>query len=168
MSEAPVTPALAGLTEEETRNVELAREYMRISYTPGKAGREAVVHLCAPGNIFTVPTTFPKVHTLEEYAEDHGKLMKQVNDLRLVSFDVIFAKADQVAIRYTAEGHHRGEPHGSIAPTGRKACWTAAALFRAKDGKLTAFIKEWNKLAMWEQLGWPTEECRSQQNASNS
>lgn len=92
--------------------------------------------------------------------------MEQVNDLRLVSFDVLFAKGDRVAIRYTAEGHHKGEPHGDIPATGRKAHWTAAALFRAKGGKLTEFIKEWNKLAMWEQLGWPVAECLSQQHAT--
>jgi predicted ester cyclase len=82
-----------------------------------------------------------------------------VNDLHIISFDVLFAKDDQVALRYTAEGHHRGEPHGSIAPTGRKAQWNASALFECADGKLTQFIKDWNKLSMWEQLGWPPEEC---------
>src|SRR5262249_36516510 len=28
-----------------------------------------------------------------------------------VSFDVLFAKADQVCLRYTSEGAHRGQPH---------------------------------------------------------
>jgi hypothetical protein len=32
-------------------------------------------------------------------------------------------------------------------------------LSRVEDGKLAEFIKEWNKLSMWEQLGWPVEEC---------
>lgn len=25
--------------------------------------------------------------------------------------------------------------------------------------KLPEFIKDWNKLSMWEQLGWPVHEC---------
>jgi predicted ester cyclase len=146
---------------EDSRNIELVKEYMIIAYDPHRAGAEAVSHLCAPHNAFIAPTTFPGVHTLEQYAEEHGKLMKQVNDLHLISFDVLFSKGHWVCLRYTAEGTHAGEPHGAIPPTGRKARWTAAALFRVENGKLAEFIKEWDKLAMWEQLGWPLEECLS-------
>ncbi len=141
------------------QNIDIVREYMEISYTPGRAGAEAVSHLCAPNNRFIAPTTFPDVHTLEGYADDHGRLMQQVNDLHIISFDVLFAAADRVCLRYTAEGTHRGEPHGDIRPTGRTARWSAAALFQVDDGKLVEFIKEWNKLSMWEQLGWPVDEC---------
>lgn len=141
------------------QNMDLVREYMEISYTPGRASAQAVSHLCAPNNRFIAPTTFPAVHTLEEYAEDHGRLMQQVNDLHIVSFDVLFADADRVCLRYTAEGAHRGQPHGDIEPTGRTARWSAAALFQVADGQLVEFIKEWNKLSMWEQLGWPASEC---------
>jgi predicted ester cyclase len=144
---------------EEEHAMQLVKEYMTIAYDPKRASAAAVAHLCAPGNKFIAPTTFPDVHTLEQYAEDHGKLMKQVNDLHIVSFDAFFADGDRICLRYTAEGSHSGEPHGGIQPTGRKARWTAAALFRVKNGKLFEFVKEWNKLAMWEQLGWPAEEC---------
>jgi len=149
-------------TPEEQNNMELVREYILTAYDPKRASAKAVSHLCAPNNRFIAPTTFPGVNTLEEYAEDHGKLMRQVNDLHIVSFDVFFCKNDRVCLRYTAEGSHRGEPHGSIPPTGRNAQWTAAALFRVEDGKLVEFIKDWNKLSMWEQLGWPVEECFTQ------
>jgi len=147
------------LTPGEQQNTARVREYMEIAYAPGKASAAAVAHLCAPGNRFIAPTTFPDVHTLEEYAEDHGRLMQQVNDLRLVSFDVLFASGDRVCLRYTAEGSHSGAPHGHVPPTGRRAQWTASAIFKVQEGKLTEFIKEWNKLSMWEQLGWPLEEC---------
>ena len=146
-------------TLDEQRNINIVSEYMELSYTPGRAGAHAVAHLCAPNNRFIAPTTFPGIHTLEEYAEDHGRLMEQVNDLHIVSFDVLFAKADRVCLRYTAEGAHRGKPHGDIPPTGRTARWTAAALFQLREGKLVEFIKDWNKLSMWEQLGWPVNEC---------
>ena len=91
-------------TLEESRNVELVKEYMLIAYDPRRAGAEAVSYLCAPNNTFVAPTTFPNVHTLEQYAEEHGKLMKQVNDLHLISFDVLFARGHWVCLRYTAEG----------------------------------------------------------------
>ena len=70
-----------------------------------------------------------------------------------------FAKADRVCLRYTAGGSHSGAAHDGIAPTGKKARWSASALFRVEDSKLKEFIKDRNKLHMWEQLGWPLEEC---------
>lgn len=79
-------------TPDEQRNIDVVREYMEISYTPGRASAAAVAHLCGPNNRFIAPSTFPDVHTLEEYAEDHGRIMEQVNDLHIVSFDVLFAK----------------------------------------------------------------------------
>lgn len=144
---------------EEQKNIDLVTEYLQIAYDPKRAGAKAVAHLCASSNRFIAPTTFPDVHTLEEYAEEHGRLMQQVNDLHLVSFDVLFAKGDRVCVRYTAEGTHNGEPHHGMLPTGRKARWTACALFRVEGGKLIEFTKEWSKLAMWDQFGWPVEEC---------
>ncbi len=114
---------------QEKQNVEIVTEYMKIAYDPKKASAEAVSHLCAPNNKFIAPTTFPDAHTLEEYAEDHAKVMKQVNDLHFVNFDVLFAKDDRVCLRYTAEGSHSGEPHGDIPASGKKAQWTASAVF---------------------------------------
>jgi predicted ester cyclase len=149
-------------TPEEKRNIELVKEYMSIAYDPSRASARAVAHLCAPGNRFIAPTTFPGVETLEEYAEEHAGIMKQVTDLSFARFDVLFAKGDRVCLRYTAQGTHDGEPHGDIPATGRRACWTAGAIFRAENGKLKEFIKDWNKLSMWEQLGWPPEECLTQ------
>ncbi|HET8700117.1 MAG TPA: ester cyclase [Nitrococcus sp.] len=158
----PDQPQLQDHTPEEQKNIELVREYMTVAYTPGRASANAVAHLCAPNNRFIAPSTFPNVHTLEEYAQHHGEMMEQVDDLRIVSFDVLFAKGEMVCLRYTAEGSHSGKPHGGIPPTGKKAQWTASAIFRVEDGKLGEFIKDWNKLSMWEQLGWPIEECLTQ------
>lgn len=150
---------IEGYTPDEQYNVDLVREYMEIAYTPGRSSAQAVAHLCGPDNRFIAPTTFPGVDTLEEYAEDHARIMEQVDDLHLVSIDVLFAKADRVCLRYSAAGTHRGKPHGDIAPTGRSANWSAAALFQIRDRKLVEFIKDWNKLSMWEQFGWPVSEC---------
>ncbi|HEY1945594.1 MAG TPA: ester cyclase [Bryobacteraceae bacterium] len=149
-------------TEQERANIDLVMEYMNIAYDPTRASGKAVAHLCATGNRFIGPTTFPNSKTLEDYADDHAKIMKQVNNLHFVTFDVVFVKEDRVCLRYTAEGTHSGEPHGEIKATGRKAQWTASALFKIENGKLVEFIKEWNKLPMWEQFGWPIEECLTQ------
>jgi hypothetical protein len=144
-------------TPEERRNVELVRESMGIACDPKRASAENMAHLCAPDNVFTAPTTCPGVRTLEQYGEEHGE-MKEVADLHPVSFDVFYAHGDRLCLRYKAEGTHCGGPHGDIPPGGRKAMWRAAALFRVEGNKLAVFIKDWNRLSMWRQLGWPIEE----------
>jgi len=149
-----------GHTKQELDHIAIIKEFMLTTYDPKRASADALSDLCAPGNRFIAPTTFPEVQTIEQYTEEQGKLMKQVKDLRIVNFDVLFAKDNRVCLRYSAEGSHNGEPHGEIQPTGRRANWDAAAIFRLENGKIAEFIKEWNKLSMWEQLGWPPEECR--------
>ena len=32
-------------------------------------GKESVLEFCAPDNTFSAPSTFPKAHTVDEYAE---------------------------------------------------------------------------------------------------
>ncbi|GAB4815561.1 hypothetical protein N2152v2_002607 [Parachlorella kessleri] len=147
-------------TEQEQRNLGVVKEYMEISYDPKRASADAVKHLVAQQSQFIAPSTFPEVHDCLQYAEDHGKLMKAVNNLHITGYDVEFAKGDQVCLRYTAEGSHSGEPHGDIQPTHKKAHWSAAALFQlTPDGKITKFVKEWNKLEMWQGLGWVSGEA---------
>lgn len=148
-----------GHTEQELNHIEIVKEYMLIAYDPRRASAAAVKHLCTPENRFIAPTTFPDIHTLEQYAEEQGRLMKQINDLRITNFDVFFAKDNRVCLRYSAEGSHMGEPHGAIRPTGRVARWSAAAIFRLENGRIAELVMDWNKLSMWEQLGWPVEEC---------
>ena len=133
------------MTERERQNLDLVREYMDIAYTPGKASAQAVAHLCARADVFLAPSRdLPGIHTLSAVtAEEHGKLMRQVEqDLHSVGYDVIFAKDDRVCLRYTAEGSHKGEPHGDLQPTGRKAQWNACAVFRVKNGKLFEFVED--------------------------
>lgn len=152
-------PPHAPYTAEERRSIERVRDFMRITHDPRLAGAEAVRHLCAPGSRLVAPTTFPGLRTLEDFAEAQRQLMRELSDLHLLRFDVLFAKGDRVCLRYTAEGTHAGAPHGRLPPTWRKAQWTVTAIFTVKDGMLTELILDWNRLAMWEQLGWPVEEC---------
>ncbi|HEX4231478.1 MAG TPA: ester cyclase [Bryobacteraceae bacterium] len=159
MKKGPFQETMEPYSACEQANIELVKEFMLIAYSPREASANAVAHLCAPGNRMIAPTTFPGVNTLEEYVEAHSALMREINDLHITSFDVFFSKGDSVCLRYSAEGSHRGAPHGRLAPTGKTARWTACAIFRVVDGKLVEFIKEWDKLSMWEQLGWPVEEC---------
>lgn len=89
-----------------------------------------------------------------DYADSHAKVMSAIADLKLTSYDVVFAKDEHVLLRYSAEGSHCGQPHNGMEPSGKKAKWTAAAIFEVKNGKVHSFTKEWDKLNMWKQLGW--------------
>ncbi|KAF2205175.1 hypothetical protein GQ43DRAFT_437294 [Delitschia confertaspora ATCC 74209] len=128
---------------------------MRISYSPTEnTGRKSVDHLVAPNATFTAPTTFPECHTPLDYADSHAKVMSAVNDLHIIAYEVVFAKDNMVCLRYSAEGTHKGKDHNGIKATGNHANWTAAGIFEVEGGKVKSFIKEWDKLHMWRQLGW--------------
>ena len=128
---------------------------MSTAYSPENSkGRSSVAHLCTSDSTFTAPTTFPACHTPLDYADSHAKVMSAIADLHIISYDIVFAKDGHVLLRYSAEGSHCGQPHNGIEPSGKKAKWTAAAIFEVKDGKVHSFTKEWDKLNMWKQLGW--------------
>lgn len=128
---------------------------MSIAYSPtDNKGRDSVKHLCTSDATFSAPTTFPDCHTPLDYADSHSKVMSAVADLHIVSYDVVFAKDGHVLLRYSAEGSHCGKAHEGIEASGRKASWTASAIFEVEDGKVKSFIKEWDKLNMFKQLGW--------------
>ena len=81
--------------------------------------------------------------------------MSCIADLHITSHDYVFAKNDMVLLRYSAEGSHLGEPRNGLQASGRKANWTAAAIFELdEDGKIKGFTKEWEKMNMWKYLGW--------------
>ena len=128
---------------------------MSTAYSPkDNKGRSSVSHLCTTDSTFTAPTTFPNCHTPLDYADSHAHVMSAIADLHIVSYDIVFAKAGHVLLRYSAEGSHCREPNNGIEPSGRKAKWSAAAIFEVRNGKVHSFTKEWDKLNMWKQLGW--------------
>ncbi|KAG6989010.1 hypothetical protein G7Y79_00066g095280 [Physcia stellaris] len=155
---APTQPPVklsTAQTAEEEKNIATVKEYMSLAYSPKEnKGRSTVAHLCTPDSTFTAPTTFPSCKTPLDYADSHAHVMASIADLHITSYDSIFAKNNLVLLRYSAEGSHCGEPHNGIEASGRKASWTAAAIFELEGGKIKGWTKEWDKLNMWKQLGW--------------
>lgn len=80
--------------------------------------------------------------------------MAAVSDLHIRSYDIVFAKNGHVLLRYSAEGSHCGKAHNGIEATGKKARWSASAIYEVEGGKIKSWTKEWDKLNMWKQLGW--------------
>ena len=152
-------PGAAGpeeYSEHERRNMAAAREYMELSYDPKRASADAVRHLVAEGASFEAHSTFPAVHDPLAYAQHHADdIMTAVPDLRIESFDNLFAKENRVCVRYTATGSHCGAPRRGIPPSGASARWTACIVFHFNESsKITHMSKDWDKLAMWHALGW--------------
>ena len=72
-------------------------------------------------------------------------------DLRL-TVDEVVDGGDNVAVRWHAEGTHRGELEG-LAPTGVRATVTGINIDRWRDGKLVESWSQWDNLGLGRQLG---------------
>ncbi|KAL9135077.1 MAG: hypothetical protein Q9175_003729 [Cornicularia normoerica] len=119
-SQQPPIKISTAQTEEEKKNIAVVLDYMSTAYSPeNNKGRSSVAHISPL-----------------DYADSHAKVMSAIADLKLTSYDVVFAKDEHVLL------------------SGKKAKWTAAAIFEVKNGKVHSFTKEWDKLNMWKQLGW--------------
>ncbi|OJI85773.1 hypothetical protein ASPTUDRAFT_42121 [Aspergillus tubingensis CBS 134.48] len=158
----PPTVISATQTPEEEANLNIAKEYMSIAYSPTQnKGAESVRHLCTPDSWFWSPSTFPGCSTPMDYADSHAHVMASVNDLHIVRYDQAWAKDGHVLLRYTAEGSHAGKPYKGIERSDppRKARWSAAAIFEVQNGKIRSFTKDWDQKVMQIQLGWaPVQE----------
>ncbi len=81
-------------------------------------------------------------------------------DLRF-SVEDIFAGKDRVAVRWRAEGSHRGMFLGAPG-TGRRFAITGTDIFRIGRGKIAEAWHEWDKQALAQQLGIAPLPTRSE------
>jgi steroid delta-isomerase-like uncharacterized protein len=72
-------------------------------------------------------------------------------DLQL-TIDDIFESGDEVAVRWTARGTHRGDLMG-LAPTGVQTVTTGITIDRYEDGKIAESWTNWDTLGLMRQLG---------------
>jgi predicted ester cyclase len=72
-------------------------------------------------------------------------------DVRLTADEVIDG-GDTVAVRWHAEGTHRGELEG-FAPTGVRVTVTGISIDHWRDGKVVESWTEWDNLGLARQLG---------------
>jgi steroid delta-isomerase-like uncharacterized protein len=70
-----------------------------------------------------------------------------------IAIDDLISEADQVVVRYTFTGTHRG-PLGEIPATGKSVnVPNGVLIFRLADGQVSEGYFTWNKYALLEQLG---------------
>jgi len=72
-------------------------------------------------------------------------------DLR-VAVDLVVGEGDFVVGRWTATGTHTGQ-WGALAPTGRRATFSAVNIFRFADGRVAEIWNHRDDLGLAEQLG---------------
>ena len=68
------------------------------------------------------------------------------------TFTHVVAEGDQVGVFATYEGTHQGAL-GPIPPTGKRAKFNFAGVFRVEDGKLAEFWITWDNMTILAQLG---------------
>ena len=68
------------------------------------------------------------------------------------TFTHVVAADDQIGVFATYEGTHMG-PLGPFPPTGKKASFTFAGVFRVDGGKLAEFWITWDNMTILAQLG---------------
>ena len=74
-------------------------------------------------------------------------------DLQFTITDAI-AEEDKVAIRWTAQGTHKGEIKLlNLAPTFKSVSWTGIIIYRIKEGKVVEERGEEDALGFLQQLG---------------
>jgi predicted ester cyclase len=69
-----------------------------------------------------------------------------------ITVDEVIDGGDKVAVRWHAEGTHRGELEG-LAPTGVRATVTGISIDHWQDGKIVETWTEWDNLGLGRQLG---------------
>jgi len=69
-----------------------------------------------------------------------------------VTVDDSFTNAEKVAVRWTAQGTHRGPLRG-IAPTGKEVKWLGVALYYFSGGKIKEVWGLNDALGMMQQIG---------------
>jgi steroid delta-isomerase-like uncharacterized protein len=78
------------------------------------------------------------------FRETFPDLHIQIND--------VLADGDRVAVRFNAEGTHRGDALGA-APTGRRVSINGTLFVRIEDGKIVESWNQINLLSLLQQIG---------------
>ena len=88
---------------------------------------------------------------LESYKKLNTMLFNGFPDWHVTIEDII-AEADEVWVRVTATGTHKGEYRG-LAPTGKRITGTGVSIWRIVDGKMVERETVINFLDFYKQLG---------------
>jgi steroid delta-isomerase-like uncharacterized protein len=132
---------------------EANKHLVRRLITEGWNGRNFAVidELCSADFTMHDPSA-PHLANGPEAAKAYiGALVSAFPDLHMQIHD-LFAEADRVSLRWSAEGTHQGDFNG-IPPTNRRICVSGQAIYRIANGRIE---EDWiivDTYGMLQQLG---------------
>lgn len=134
-----------GLGEQSRRIVEESFNEGRFDLVDQLVAPDAITHDPAqPANLRDVRGPENLRRTVQMYRSAFP-------DVRL-TVDEVIESGDTVALRWHAEGTHRGELQG-LAPTGVHGSVTGISIDHWRDGKVVEAWNEWDNLGLARQLG---------------
>ncbi len=139
------TTATGGLAEQ-------SRRLLEESFNEGKF--ELLDQLIAPDAVDHDPARPARLRGLrgpEVLRRSVEMYRTAFPDVRL-TVDEVIDGGDKVAVRWHAEGTHRGELEG-LAPTGVRATVTGLSIDHWQNGKIVESWTEWDNLGLGRQLG---------------
>ena len=130
-------------------NKAVARRFAQETW--GKRDLAVVDELAAADLVVSHPILPEVVRGREAFKQLLAQFHAAFPDIRVTIEDAI-AEGDQVVVRWTAHGTHRGDLLG-IPATGKPARWTGVNVYRIVDGKVQEERGEEDALALLRQLG---------------
>jgi steroid delta-isomerase-like uncharacterized protein len=97
------------------------------------------------------PAGAPENSDVDNFRDFTEHVLQAFPDIK-VNIDSIIAEGDQVVVRWTATGTHRGEFLGT-PPTGRVVPMTNCDIFTVKDGKIVGVLAHPDGAGVLQALG---------------
>jgi predicted ester cyclase len=130
-------------------NVALVRRWFEEVWNQKRS--ETIRELLAPNCIaHGTSETGGDLHGPEGFLELHARLLDAFPDMHIEVEDG-FGAGDQVAVRWTATMHHRGNRLG-IEATGAAVKIAGLSMARIVGGKVVETWDSWDKLGMFQQI----------------
>lgn len=116
---------------------------------PSKGNLNIANELLSPDFALHVPLPAPSgIEGINEVITSCRAAFEHLN----VTIENMIAEGDNVAVRFTAHGVHKGDFMG-LPATGKPITMTGIEVFRIKDGKIAELWGEANLLSLMQQLG---------------
>jgi len=144
-------------TQNELQNLSIVVEYVRMVCSHDAKDPELIKKFVAPNNQFC-SGAWPEIHTIDEAINNVKCFTVASSDHRVIAYDMIFCKENNVAVRMRHELTHDLKPIGNIQPSGKKARWSELVLFTLENGKIKTIFQEMDRTAAFRDLGIPQEE----------
>ena len=131
----------------KAKNEAIVRRFLEEAYNQGNlaVGDELLAEDC----VFYTPAPIQGIAGWKQFAT--AFLTAFPEDLR-VTIDELFVAGDKVAVRWTAQGTHKGPLRG-IPPTGNQVTWVGIAFYGLSNGKITEVWGLNDALGIMQQIG---------------